>query len=119
MNNVYGNQSKEMELDNLLTPEFPEVRIWFRYDHPDFEQKFHRDCPDAGEDSWHVEMCHSFLFFVNAIHSLASEEETYWCHCRRGLFLPNSCPDALYVNMENIVCGSYPLFITDIHGKNR
>ena len=97
---VYANESKEMDLDNLLPPEFPEVRIWFRYDHPDFEQKFHRDCPGAGVYVWHVEMCHSFSSVATAIHNLASEEGTYWCHyCRRGLFFPNSCPDPLHVNI--------------------
>jgi hypothetical protein len=33
---VYANELKAMDLDNLLPPEFPEVWIWFRYDHPDF-----------------------------------------------------------------------------------
>ena len=90
---VYANESKEMDLDNLLPPEFPEVRIWFRYDHPDFEHKFHRDCPRAGVDAWHVEMCHSFLSIATAIHNLASEEGTYWCnYCPRGLFSPTHVP---------------------------
>jgi len=72
---VYANESKEVDLDNLLPPEFPEARIWFRYDHPDFDQKSHRDCAGAG--SWHVEMCHYFSNVAAAIRSLASEEETY------------------------------------------
>jgi hypothetical protein len=65
-----------MDLGNILPPEFPEVRIWFRFDHPDFKNKFHRDCPVAV--TWHVEMCRSFSSVAAAIHSLASEEETYF-----------------------------------------
>ena len=88
---MFANESKVMGLLNLLPPEFSEVRIWFRYDHPDFEQKFHRDCPGAG--AWHVEMCRSFSSVAAAIHSLASEEETYWCHyCRPGLFSVTHVP---------------------------
>ena len=72
---VYTNESLEVEVYNLLPPEFPDVRIWFRYHHPVFEQKFHRDCPGAG--AWHVEIYHSFSNVFAAIDSLASEEETY------------------------------------------
>ena len=108
-----------MDLDILLPPEFPEVRIWFIYDHPDFEQKFHRDCPGAGADAWHVEMCHSFSSVPTVIHNLTNEEETYWCHyCRRGLFSPTHVPIHYMQTSKygKIACGSYPLFITDIHG---
>ena len=100
-----------MDPDNLLPPEFPEVRIWFRHDHTDVEQKFHRDCP--GAVAWHAEICHTFPSFAVAIHSLVSEEETYWClHCGRGLFsqLVSRSVTCKYLNME-IVCGPYPLFI--------
>jgi hypothetical protein len=88
---VYANESKQVNPGNLLPPEFPEVRIWFTYDHPDFEQKFHRDCPGAG--AWHAELCHTFPSVAIAIHSLASEEETYWCpYSGRGLFSPTRVP---------------------------
>ena len=95
---VYANKSKQVDPDNLLPPEFHEVRIWFRYKHPDIEHKFHRDCPGAG--SWHAELSHAFLSVAVAIHSLASEEETYWCrHYGHGIFFPNSCPDPFHVNI--------------------
>ena len=75
---VYANESKQVDPDNLLPPEFPEVRIWFRYEYPDIEHKFHRDCPGAG--SRHGELSHTFPSVDIAIHSLATEEEKYWCH---------------------------------------
>ena len=34
---VYANDLKHVDLDNPLPSEFPEVRIWCRYDHSDFE----------------------------------------------------------------------------------
>ena len=55
---VYANESKQVDPDNLLPPEFPQVRIWFRYDQPDFEQKFHLHCP--GAVAWHAELSHTF-----------------------------------------------------------
>ena len=81
---VYAMESIEAVIHTLLSPDFPEVRIWFRYNHPDCEQKFNRVCPGAGD--WHTETCHTFSNFFTAIDSLANEEGTFWCHyCRRGL----------------------------------
>ena len=82
---MYALESIEADIHNLLPSEFPDVRIWFRYNHPDFEQKFHRDCPGAGD--WYTEKCHTFSNVFAAIDSLANEEETFWRrYCRRGLF---------------------------------
>ena len=92
---VYAIESIEADIHTLLPPEFPELRIWFRYNHPDFEQKFHRDCPCAGD--WHTETFHTFSNVFAAIDSLANEEETFWCHyCHRGLFSQTHVP-ILYI----------------------
>ena len=40
----------------FLPPEFPKVRLWFRYD--SFDRKFLRDCP--GEGSWHAYISREF-----------------------------------------------------------
>ena len=100
---VHASESLEVvDVYNLLPPEFPEVRIWFRYDHLNFEEKFHRDCPGAG--AWHMEMCHPFSNVFAAVRSFANAEETYWCHyCRRGLFsqLMSRSFTCKQLNMEN------------------
>ena len=84
---VYAKESKQANPDNLLPPEFPEVRIWFRYEHQDIEHKLKRDSP--GADSWHGELSLTFPCVDIAIHSLATEEEIYWCrHCGCGIFFP-------------------------------
>ena len=89
---TYAVDSIEVDMKNLLPPEFPEVRIWFRYNTPHYERKYHRDC--LGTGVWHSETCHTFSNVFAAIDNLANEEETFWSHfCHRGLFFPNSCPD--------------------------
>jgi hypothetical protein len=94
---TYAVESLEVDTENLLPPELPEVRIWYRHNPPHYERIYHRDCPGAGD--WHSETCHTFSNVYAAIDSLANEEETFWCHfCHRGLFFPNSCPDPLHVN---------------------
>ena len=94
---VYAVESEETDIRNMLPPEFPEMRLWFRFSHPTFDRRFHRDCPGVGE--WDSETCRSFPDFYEAIDSLVNEEETYWCHfCHRGLFFPNACPDLLHIN---------------------
>ena len=69
---VYAIESIEVDIHYPLPTEFPEVPICFRYNHPDFENKFHRDCPGAGD--WHTETFHIFSNVFAAIDSLANEE---------------------------------------------
>jgi len=46
---VYAVTSEESDIRLLLPPEYPEMRIWFRFAHPDFDRRFHRDCPGDGD----------------------------------------------------------------------
>ena len=94
---VHAVESEETDIGNLLPPEFPEIRIWFRFSHPSFDRRFHCDCPGAGE--WDSDTCRTFSDVYEAVDSLVNDEETYLCHfCHRGLFFPNSCPDPLHLN---------------------
>ena len=94
---VYAIESIEADMHILLPPEFPELQIWFRYNHPDFEQKFHRDCPGAGD--WHMETCHNFSNVFSATDSLGNEEETFLVSLLSSRsFSPNTCPDPLHIN---------------------
>jgi len=83
---VYAIESIEADMHNLLPPEFPEVWIWFRYNHPDFEQKFHRDCPGAGD--WKRVII--FRMFSQLLTASPMKRELS--------FFPNSCPDPLHIN---------------------
>jgi hypothetical protein len=94
---VYAVESEETDIGNMLPPESPEMRIWFRFSHPTLDRRFHRDCPCAGQ--WDSETCRTFSDVYEAIDSLVNDEETYWCHfCHRGLFFPNACLDPLHLN---------------------
>ena len=50
---VYAVRSDGVLIQNLLPPEYPSIRLWFRYQR-NFEHKLHRDCPGLG--SWHGEL---------------------------------------------------------------
>jgi len=94
---VYAIESEESDIRMLLPPEFPEMRIWFSFAHPDFDRRFHPDCPGAGD--WNSETCHTFTNAFTAVDALANDEANYWCHfCHRGLFFHNICPDPLHLN---------------------
>jgi len=45
---MYAVRSGLPNLTDLLPPEYPAVRIWYRYDPKHFEAKFHNDCPEEG-----------------------------------------------------------------------
>jgi len=117
INNLCTGTKKQVDQDDLLPPEFPEVRICFIYEHPSIEYKFHRYCLGAG--SWHGELIHTCPSADIAIHSLVTEEERNWCrHCGCSLFsqLMSRSVTCEHLNIE-IVCRPYPFFVSDIHGK--
>ena len=72
---VYAIELEESDIRLLLPPEYPEMRIWFRFAHPDFDRRFHRDCPGAGD--WDSEECRTFTDAFAAVDALANEESTY------------------------------------------
>jgi hypothetical protein len=73
---------------NLLSPEYPIVRVWCRFDM--FQNKFHRDCP--GQGTWHGELSKEYLSPDDDVKDLVENGERMWCnHCERGLIFPNTC----------------------------
>jgi len=65
---VYTSEANRVDPNNILPPEFLAVQIWFRYQHPTTERKFHRDCSGVG--TWEGELSLSFLTADIAIHDL-------------------------------------------------
>ena len=83
---VYASKSNRVNFYKLLPPEYPDVRIWFRFRN-NIEHKLHHDCPSVG--SWEGELSHLFSYVDDAVHELAKEKDKYWCHhCNKGLFFP-------------------------------
>jgi hypothetical protein len=78
MSSMYAIESEESDIRLLLPPKFPEMRIWFRFPHPEFDRRFHRDCSGAGD--WDSETCHTFTDAFAAVDALANEESTYFCN---------------------------------------
>jgi hypothetical protein len=65
-----------VEPERLLPPEYPSIRIWFRFD--TFSHKFHRDCPGRG--TWHTEMGKRYSSHADIIRDLVELYETMWCN---------------------------------------
>jgi len=84
----YAVQPGRVDDLRLLPPEFPFIRVVFRYH--TLEHKFHHHCPGKGE--WNTRMETSFVDIKTAVTCLANDERHYWCkHCERGLFFPIMC----------------------------
>jgi len=89
---VYAVKSKRVHFSQLLPPEYPSIRLWFRYDN--FQHKLHRHCP--GKGSWHAQFARDFMFASEAVSALAGEEQkfTFWCiFYSKGLFFPKTCAE--------------------------
>ena len=94
---VYAVETGESDIRLLLPPEYLEMRIWFRFAHPDFDRRFHRDWP--GDGDWDSETSRTFTDVFDSVDDLVNEESTYWCQfCHSGLFFPNTCPDSIHLN---------------------
>ena len=63
---VYGVDEGFALVSQVLPPEFPTIRLFFRYD--SLDRKFHRDCP--GEGSWHAQASRKFSSVEEAILAL-------------------------------------------------
>ena len=82
---AYGVENGFALVSQVLPPEFPVIRLFFRYD--SFDRKLHRDCP--GEGSWHARVSREFRSEQDAILALknTSQKHTFWCSfCDKGLF---------------------------------
>jgi hypothetical protein len=73
----FAVSSKRFRAGNLLPPEYPLVRIWFRCDPARFESKFHEEC--SGHGSWLGDcMSHIFETRTAAIEALLNDKELLW-----------------------------------------
>ena len=83
-------RSQRVPLQQLLPPDFPNIRLRFRC--AAFSKKLHSHCP--GPDIWwDVKMKRTFRSQSEAIRSLVLLKDLFWCrHCTKGLFFPNDCP---------------------------
>ena len=78
-----------MPLDNLLPPETPTIRIFFRYD-INSPFKYHRDCPGVGP--WDSKSERIYASDDVMFQDLIAHKDHFRCHyCEKGLFFPNSC----------------------------
>ena len=88
---VYAVRSNRVPHDNLLPPETPTIRIWFRHD-INSPFKYHRDCPGVGP--WDSQSERIYVSDDEMIQDLITHKTIFWCHhCEQGLFFPNSCPE--------------------------
>ena len=82
---AYGVESGFALVSQVLPPEFPVIRLFFKYD--TFDRKLHRNCPDEG--SWHAQISRKFRSVESAILALkdTAQKHTFWCSfCDKGLF---------------------------------
>ena len=70
---VYAVELGAALIFRFLPPEFPQIRLWFRYD--SFDRKFNRDCP--GEGSWHAQISREFSSIEDAISALKDTEQKH------------------------------------------
>jgi hypothetical protein len=90
---VYASTSTRVRHIQLLPPEFPYIRISFRFD--SIHCELHKDCP--GNGSREGSLRNMFLTIEDAIRELANNKSTHWCqYCSKGLFFPNSCSDPIH-----------------------
>jgi hypothetical protein len=75
---------------NLLPPEAPTVRLWFRYD-INSPFKYHRDCLGVGP--WESQTERSYKSTEEMIEELITHKDNFWYHhFEKGLFFSNSYP---------------------------
>jgi hypothetical protein len=86
---VYAVNSNRVESLQLLPPEFPCIRVFFKYMHPN--RRVHFSCP-RGERSWKGYFELLFETVATAVHDLVLHRYIYWCeHCDKPLFFSCSC----------------------------
>jgi len=83
---VLAVRSNKGSTQQLLSPDFPDIRLHFRCDV--FAYKLRHHCPGSG--MWKALMEHTFSSESEA-KSIVGLEIAYWCrHCKRGSsFIPN------------------------------
>ena len=98
---VYAVLSGQVVISNLLPPEYPSVRLWFRCQQ-DSPYRFHRDCPGLGK--WHSGMECEYESLQEVLSDLVHLKNQFLCnHCERGLFFPMTCVIHRVVQQEEEV----------------
>jgi hypothetical protein len=86
---AYGASSNRNCALNLLPPEDPKIRVWFRFD-TSSHHSLHYGCPGRG--SWNALHETVFESMADAITCLVWEKDTYWCSfCCKPFFFPDTC----------------------------
>jgi hypothetical protein len=86
---VYATTSGRVGALNLLPPEYPNIRVWFRSD-SSTHRRLHHGCPGTGP--WNAVHEFEFKSLAEAISALIREKDIYWCSfCSKPLFFPDSC----------------------------
>ena len=87
---VYAFESKRVDFQKLLPPNFPFVRVVFRFDSQNQEERLHFHCPGRG--SWHVECSNMFESSADAFKGFVKERNFFWCSfCDKPLLFPSTC----------------------------
>jgi hypothetical protein len=95
---VYAVRSNRVPRKNLFPPEYPSVRLFYRYQR-NSPFKFHSDCP--GLAPWDTRAEREYASVDEVLSDLFTDKDHFWCHhCERGLFFPNTCPDNAIVEEE-------------------
>jgi hypothetical protein len=86
---AYAANSNRMGALNLRPPEYPKMRVWFRF-HTSSYHRMHYGCPGRGR--WNAIQETVFESMAEAISCLVREKETFWCSfCRKPLFVSDTC----------------------------
>ena len=104
---AYDVSSGMVDIDRLLPPEHPSIRLWFSCDR--FVDKYQQTCPNDGP--WDNRMASEYTSRGAALRTLSVCKDRFWCrHCERGLFFPRSC--SIHPRPRSPSLPSYPLLIT-------
>ena len=90
---AYEVEKGSARVSQLLPPEFPVVRLFFRSSNVCFDRKFHRDCP--GEGPWHAQASRKFRTEEDAISALkdTAQKTRFGVLSAIKVFFPNQCDD--------------------------
>jgi hypothetical protein len=89
---TYAVQSGRVDNFRLLPPEFPFIRILYKFHGDMLDDRYHDHC--ANNTEFDATIRTSFVDIETAVQSLVRYKRHYRCkHCERGLFFfPPTCP---------------------------